>query len=370
MSTEQGAQPLEVPGQRLLDRERAAERGGERVVRGQEGDLPVDLPGVEAAGQLLDRAGAGDGRARVQQEGAGPGARHCRPWGRDQRVAAREHGRPAGGGGERRRPQHRLLQLAPVGDHLDLPALRHELERQAGCRLDADLGDVVGEPEAPRERRLARAGWHAPPAVPAGGVDEHRREGVEPQPSHVGARRGDLAGAAGARVLDRHAQVDLVQVDGERRAAGGEREQVAADPGAQVGDPLEARVAGGPVAGDLLGGRLLEPVAGEVHPLRVRELRPRPHAQVVLRQCGPGQRRRVARPQLLAEPDLRPGLDPVPVAERAEQLPPARGQEQVKRPRGVGRLPSWSGSSSLAHRGPPRRSAATPAPPGRAQGRG
>src|SRR5215218_6100044 len=109
------AEALEAPGQGGVDGQEPAEGAAQGLVGGEEGDLGVELPGPEVAGQLLDQAGPGHGRAGVEQVGARRAARDRRAGLGGQGGRAGEDGGPAAGGGQGRRPEDRLLELAPVG---------------------------------------------------------------------------------------------------------------------------------------------------------------------------------------------------------------------------------------------------------------
>src|SRR4029453_15139139 len=144
----------------------------------QEGDPGVELPRPEVPGQLLDQAGPGHGRAGVEQEGARLSAPHWRAGPSDQGGGAGEDGGPAGGGGQGRGPQHGLLELAPVGQQLHLPAGRDQAQGKTGGGLDPDPGDLVAKTEAPGQRR---GGGRGGPA--RGRRPPRRRAGGDPRPA-------------------------------------------------------------------------------------------------------------------------------------------------------------------------------------------
>jgi len=120
--------------------------------------------------------------------------------------------------------------------------------------------------------------------------------------------------------------VHLVPVDRQRLPAGREREQVAADPAAQVRHPAGAAEPPGPVARDLLRRRLLVPGPGEQHLHRPAELRPGRQPELVLRG---GRRDQVGR-VLPPEPDRERERGPGAVRlgrEPGQQLLPGRGEQ-------------------------------------------
>ena len=120
--------------------------------------------------------------------------------------------------------------------------------------------------------------------------------------------------------------VHVVPVDRERLPAGREREQVAADPAAQVGHPAGAAEPRGPVARDRLRGRLLVPGPGEQHLHRPAELRPGRQAELMLRG---GRRDQVGR-VLPAQPDRERERGPAAVRlgrEPGQQLLPLRAEQ-------------------------------------------
>ena len=87
----------------------------------------------------------------------------------------------------------------------------------------------------------------------AGRVDEDRVEVVESDVAHVRDDRADVLGLpVDGGVVQGEPGVHVVPVDRQRLPAGREREQVAADPAAQVRHPAGAAEARGPVARDLL----------------------------------------------------------------------------------------------------------------------
>ncbi len=239
---------------------------------------------------------------RVGQAGAEQGAGP-----RQQRGAHRPR--------RRAEPQHGLLDVAAVGDPLRLGAVRHRLVRNAGRHLQrGGAGSRTGRPDRPGQRRRVRLRVEDPAATaPPRGIDEHGvvptgvdfrdiglahlDQPVQPQRPGVGA------GSGGRR---------RVPVHGQHPDPGpGQRDRVAADPAAQVGDRghAQGRHPLGPVRGHARPRRLLDPVGREEHPPGVLgpELRRRALPQPRLPERGRHQLGGVRAPQPGRHRQLRAG---------------------------------------------------------------
>ena len=119
-----------------------------------------------------------------------------RPGPGGEAVPAGQDGRPGPRGGQRGGPQHRLLQVPPERDELQLPARRHGVVGQPGRGLDADPPAVPRQVQAPPQRRLAVAGPQPPAAAAPGRVDEHRLGAGQGDVPDVGGDGGHPAGHA------------------------------------------------------------------------------------------------------------------------------------------------------------------------------
>jgi hypothetical protein len=89
-------------------------------------------------------------------------------------------------------------------------------------------------------------------------------------------------------------QVARIAVDSDERLPGGRQsQQIPADPGAEVGDPADAREPRGAMASERFGGRLFQSGTGEQHLRRVGESPGRAAAQLRLAERGGDQIGRV-----------------------------------------------------------------------------
>ena len=334
---------LLVPRSRFQDAERPGEGRAQRHVCGQEGDHRVDFPRTDLAGQLLNQAGPGDRRARIEQERSWRGYRNRRARRRDQRVTSRQAGReparlagagrwgspgglhraehscPAPRGGQRRRPEQRLLQALADREELDFPAGRDKLVGKAWSCLDPDCGDPACQAQAEVKRRLTMPGAQPPAGLPARRIDEHGIDAGQHQVADVGADSGSSAcsaaafgaaaqgASAGAAVrggVDRcvmqgKLQASEIGVHRDHAPASGERTEISSDAAAQVSYHGGAGVAGRAVPGGDLGGCLLQARPGEQHRVGAAELGPGQDTQCLLSQRGGDKVRRVAAPQRL-----------------------------------------------------------------------
>ena len=231
---------------------------------------------------------------------ADPGARVVLVGQRRQSSAA-DHGRPAGDGGEPRRPQSGLLDLALVADPLRLDAVGHQRVGDAWGDLDAGAAGEQRLDERPGRCPVVGAEAPASAAAP-------RRVGVRrAERRHVQRRRvGDADRTAEperSEVGAGHLDPQRVEVDPGRGQAGpGEGDQVATDAAGQVDHARSGdRDAGGTVVGDGGARGLLQAVAGEVHPSRVvAQLRRRVRAELDLAE----RRRHLLRRRALPQPAL------------------------------------------------------------------
>ncbi len=171
-------QVFEVPRQRGRNAQPAAERRVQPGLGAEDRHLMVDLPCAKRAPELLDEPGARHCRAGIEQVRSGPCDLHGWASGGDQGVAARQHGRAPGAGAQSGRPQRGLFELTVIGDEFDLPTVRHHVQRQAGRGFDAHGRHGLSKPEAPRQRRLARARSETAGVGATARVDEGRGDAV------------------------------------------------------------------------------------------------------------------------------------------------------------------------------------------------
>ena len=217
-------------------------------------------------------------------------------------------------------PQRGLLDLAVVADPLRLHAGGDDLVRDAGCRLDAGVAGQQRLDVGPRRCPGIR-GEGPSTARPS------RRVGVrhvERPDVHV-ERVGDAdrpAQTQRGQVRRREGDPHRIQVDPGRGQPGpGERDQVAADPAAQVdhGRGAEGLQPGGAMGGDREAGGLLQPLGREVHRGgQVTELRDRLAAQLRL---GQRHRQQVGRDSGLGPGQQVVGLQRVGLVERLRRRP-------------------------------------------------
>ncbi len=261
---------------------------------GQVGDVRIERVGVKLVAEVRARParttarsgsnrtarGSSGGRA-----GAGaPAASLCRP---GNRVARRR--------AVRSDPNHGTHSFSSPPTEMNSTSAPSHCCNSAHATAGATLAPS-GKSADSRARTTSSGGRYPrmatcrrPPARRSG-VEERGRRLRQRHVHQVAGEPVDaVAHAVGGEVLAGHCQPQRVRVDGRHAGDAGEGGRVAAGAAAEVADGGVGREPLRAVAGDRLAGRLLERVAGEVHPIGAAELGPRPGPQDHRLDGGAGQ---------------------------------------------------------------------------------